>query len=667
MDLPATLESFFRATAPLDTGEGVVVAFSGGPDSTALLWGMSRLAAHFPLRLHAAHLDHSLDPGSAARAAAAARIAFRFGVPLTLERREVPSLRRRSEGLEAAARRERYGFLEKVRQAQGARWIATAHHLDDQAETVLLRLLFGSGIEGLAGIRPVRGAVVRPLLDVTRATLAEAVAAAMAAAGVEPVDDPTNRDLAQPRSRLRHGVLPALTVEDPQAAERLARIAMRARGAAAALDHRLAAFLEPQPLAGGGVGVRRDAFERLPEVLQPLALAALHRRAGAPYPAGAAARGELLRQLSARRGDSGNSGSAACDCGGGWRWEAAGGLLTLRRGESGRERVADFTYTLEVPGELEIPELAIKVSLSRRPVEPWMFRGSPVRAALALPLEDGDCVTVRNRRPGDRIHPLGASGSRRLKEVLVDRHVPRRRRDRLPLLCVAGHIAWVPGVTIDQRFRLGREAAAWVAEVTSSMSADSTSETAEPEAAKPPRSPADVEVLFDAETVRDRVTALGRQVAAEMDGDDLLLVALLGGSVIFLADLVRAIERPVRFEFINVGYSQEPPSGEEDETGVLAIEYPIPVEISGQSVLVLKDVVSSAVTEPYLEQQLRDHGAREVRFAALIDMPDERKTEFTLHYHALSTRRRGPLVGYGLKHEGRLGNLPFVGRLPFQG
>jgi tRNA(Ile)-lysidine synthetase-like protein len=94
-----------------------------------------------------------------------------------------------------------------------------------------------------------------------------------------------------------------------------------------------------------------------------------------------------------------------------------------------------------------------------------MFQGSPHRAALALPLVEGDRVTIRNRRPGDRIHPLGASGSRRLKEVLIDRRVPRLERERLPLLCVGERIAWAPGVTIDQRFRLEGHAAAWVAEV----------------------------------------------------------------------------------------------------------------------------------------------------------------------------------------------------------
>lgn len=173
--------------------------------------------------------------------------------------------------------------------------------------------------------------------------------------------------------------------------------------------------------------------------------------------------------------------------------------------------------------------------------------------------------------------------------------------------------------------------------------------------------PSNIEPLFDADTIRESVEALGRKIEGDLGTEDPLLVALLGGSVIFLADLVRAIGRPVRYELIDVRQGES-----EDGSGaeVVRIHYPIPLEIAGQSVLVVKDVVSSGVTEPYLEQQLKDHGAREVRFAALIDMPDERKTEFELHYRALTAERQGGLlVGYGLKHAGRYGNLPSVGRL----
>ena len=450
MDLSGEIEAFFSKEVPLDPGDAVVVAFSGGPDSTALLLGMSRLPG---IRLAAAHLDHAMDPGSASRGREAARIAARLGVPFITERAESkrngPAAP--AESPEAAGRRARYEFLERVRRDFGARWIATAHHRDDQAETVLLRLLFGSGLEGLAGVRPVHGAVVRPLLGVPRSALLDAVTAA----GLEPVDDPTNRDLDVPRNRVRHRLLPSLEPELSSA--RLARLAGKALAASAALDRRLAGMLPLRPVEEG-VAVEREALEKLPGEILPFAFAWLHRRAGAPYPAAGAAREELLRQLGGGHG-------AGCDCGDGWRWEASGDLLVLRRAREIRERVPDFTYTLEIPGELHIPEISAKVRVERRAVEPWMFEGSAHRAGLALPLVEGDRVTIRNRRPGDRIHPLGASGSRRLKDVLIDRRVPRQVRERLPLLCVGGRIAWAPGVTIDERFRLDGHATAWVAEV----------------------------------------------------------------------------------------------------------------------------------------------------------------------------------------------------------
>ncbi len=465
MDISPILEGFFRNEAPLAADDRVVVAFSGGADSTALLLGMSRLARRGGFHLIAAHLDHGMDAGSAGRAGAAARLAARLEVPAVLERRPVLELRRPGESPEAAARRIRYGFLDEVRRQTGARYVTTAHHRDDQAETVLLRLAFGTGVAGLAGIRPVHGAVVRPLLGqpglpglpglpgATRAGL-EAV---VAAAGLVPVEDPTNRDLGAARNRVRHLLLPDLARTIPDLPARLAGLAERARRAGGALERRLDRLLQVETLPRG-VAVDLRALESLPPELLPWTLALLHRRAGAPYPAARAARTELLRQL-------GGPGRIACDCGDGWIWRREDGRLTLRRREEDGGPPS-FTYTLEVPGELEIPEVALRIRLTRQPVEPWMLAGSRLRAGLALPVAEGDRVTVRSRRPGDRVRPLGAGGSRKLKDVLIDRRVPRRERDRLPLLCVGGHIAWVPGVTIDQRFRLTGEPTAWVAEVT---------------------------------------------------------------------------------------------------------------------------------------------------------------------------------------------------------
>lgn len=348
-----TLEQFFtaidgKAFTHSENAPGaikILVAFSGGPDSTALLAALTRVAPRFDAQVHAAHLDHGLDGDSERRAQAAADLARELGAPLTVERL-APRRLAGKDSPEAMARHARYSFLERVADEVGASHIATAHHADDQAETVLLRLGFGSGLEGLAGIRPLLGRRIRPLLGLRRRELAQS----LARRGIAALQDPTNDDVNIPRNRVRHLLLPRLQRDAPQLVAHLGTLAVAAANAGARIERILTARLAPRPVPHEpGVQVQRHAFEQLPEILLPHALALLHRRAGAPYPAGNEARGELLRQLTTNR-----SGRAGCDCAGGWRWEAASGVLQLVRRESSS---AAFTYTVEAPGEVEIPEL----------------------------------------------------------------------------------------------------------------------------------------------------------------------------------------------------------------------------------------------------------------------------------------------------------------------
>lgn len=164
-----------------------------------------------------------------------------------------------------------------------------------------------------------------------------------------------------------------------------------------------------------------------------------------------------------------------------------------------------------------------------------------------------------------------------------------------------------------------------------------------------------IDLVFDADEIAHRVTELGKTINDELAAEDPLMLSILGGSMIFLADLARAIENPLRFEVIQVDFT--------NEAGVMEIRYPMPIAVSGQSLVMLKDVVSSGVVESYLESQLRGQGAREVRFAALLDRPAERKTDFDPNYRLFSVEEEGTYVGYGLKHKGRWGNLPYIGRL----
>lgn len=256
------------------------VAFSGGPDSTGLLLLLGRLPRAVRPTLRALHVDHGLDAGSAERAREAARIAGALGVPFELLRVEPVG----RGGLEARARKARYEALG----APGAP-VATAHTLDDQAETVLLRLARGAGARGLSAMAErtrLHGAdVVRPLLHVRRASLARIVAAA----GLAPVDDVTNLDPARARSSLRHTLLPTLERLAPGAAVAIARAAASLRA-----DERLLARRATNAL----LRLRReDALDRagllrLPAALRTRLLAAWLREQGI-----AAATARHLEQL----------------------------------------------------------------------------------------------------------------------------------------------------------------------------------------------------------------------------------------------------------------------------------------------------------------------------------------------------------------------------------
>jgi tRNA(Ile)-lysidine synthase len=465
MNLLATLREFFSRPA-FSPPRPLLVAFSGGSDSTALLAGLAILKDQGfapAATLFAAHLDHGSDDSSAERARRAGASAALLGVPFLCERRDVGALRAAGESWETAARRIRYDFLEEARQACGAGWISLAHHRDDQAETVILRWLLGSGLHGLAAMREVHGAKVRPLLGVAKAELV----AFVTARGLDTGEDPTNLDPSSLRNRIRHRLLPALAAAErlPDLSARLARLAARAAGASDAISARLAERFPS--LAAADPSLDLSALQELPRELLGPALAALARAAGLPLPPSRRALEELLRQLAL----PGGARSVGTTLGPGRCWRIDSNRLrieTVRPADSGDpSEISRFTYTFSVPGRIEVPEAGVVFSLRRGDFAPWMLTGEPHRAGLLLPLRDAhEEVEIRSRRPGDRLHPLGAPGTRTLKEILIDRRIDRARRSTLPLLCVGGAIAWVPGVTVDDRFRVrGPEGPVWIAEI----------------------------------------------------------------------------------------------------------------------------------------------------------------------------------------------------------
>jgi tRNA(Ile)-lysidine synthase len=250
-----------RGDAIVAAGGPVVVAVSGGADSTVLLHALSRAAPRLGLELVAAHLDHGLRRESRGDARAVAALCAELGVPLVTER--TPAGLGRSED---AARRSRYRFLERTAKRAGAATIALGHTADDQVETVLLHLLRGSGLEGLAAMSLREGLKFRPILGLWRVD----IEAHCRRHGLSPIEDGTNHDRRFLRNRVRYELLPELESYNPRIKRSLLRLADAARDEHAAVTGLAAAWLEAHPrsrsrraLAGQPDAVRVEVLRRV--------------------------------------------------------------------------------------------------------------------------------------------------------------------------------------------------------------------------------------------------------------------------------------------------------------------------------------------------------------------------------------------------------------------
>jgi tRNA(Ile)-lysidine synthase len=426
-----------RRHGMLAGGETVLVALSGGCDSTALLHALRVLAPALRLRLHALHVDHGLRPESVAEADAVQRAAARMDVAVEIARVAVE----RTGSLEEAARRARYAALDACAGRVDADRIALGHTADDQAETVLMRMLEGAGVRGLAGIPAVRGRIIRPLIEVRRAPLA----AWLREAGLTWIEDPSNRDLRFTRNRLRHAVLPGLAAAGDDVVGALNRVARQARGAAEALAE--VAARELGRLArqeDGGLTMARSALAALPPTLAGEVL----RQAAAGLGGRASLRAWEHRGLARALADPAPRRPFRL---GGVRVEVSGDRIRLGR----QPGPALGVRAMPLPGRVALDEIGRALVARLVPAEAYAVPRQADRVAFDADALPGE-LTVRARVPGDRFRPFGG-GERRLKGVLIDARVPRWERDRLPLVVAGGEIVWVAGVRRGAQAPVGNQ------------------------------------------------------------------------------------------------------------------------------------------------------------------------------------------------------------------
>ena len=404
-------------------GGTAVVAVSGGRDSVALLDLVHSLAPELGLALVLAHADHGIQADSSSVARAVAALARRYGLPF-----ELGELHLGPDATETAARRARYAWLGDVQRRRAARYLVTAHHRDDQVETILLRLLRGSGPAGLAGMPArARGGLVRPLLAFTHLDLVEHVTAR----GLPVHHDPANHDPRHLRSWVRTVLLPLVSARlGAGARDDLARA-----GRAAALERRAwDRVLRHLPdldlqVHEDGFDVARGGLAGYDNALAVAVLRAAARRAGLVLgPRRARQLARLAQRPSGRRQP----------LGGGWAAEVAFDRVRVSRAGAPEVREVVEVVANEERGRARFGEFRVE----------WSAEPAPERLAR------GDWTTwiaggaweVRPLRPGDALVPLGGVGHRPVRRLLMDARVSRSDRAQYPIVVRGETILWVPGI-----------------------------------------------------------------------------------------------------------------------------------------------------------------------------------------------------------------------------
>lgn len=429
----------------LRAGDKVLIAYSGGVDSTALLTVLLRLREKFSLRLALAHFNHMLRRTAADDEQFAVEQALRHGLPLYLGREDIRAWASEAGlNLEEAGREKRYEFLKTRAAKVGANRIATGHTMTDQAETVILRLLRGTGPAGLGGISPsLGGLIIRPLLEVER----EELEGFLRAQGIPWRDDESNRDRRFLRNRVRLDLIPQLKKDfEPAIVRRLSRLADICREEEQFLRGLERAGRAGNPAAGDeGVYLDADELGRLPVAAGRRLVRDFLRRVKGDLRRISFSDVEAVRRLGEHK-----------------ELSLPGGLV-LRR-DRGRIRAAEkrgpmaspcYQYTWDARGDLVIREAGVSFSAETSPTtDPHGLSHDDEHRAhldagrIKLPL------VVRSRKEGDRYQPLGAPGRKKLKEIMRARGVPLEERDRRPVFLSEGKIAWVLGLPIADEFKM---------------------------------------------------------------------------------------------------------------------------------------------------------------------------------------------------------------------
>ncbi|NPV92600.1 MAG: tRNA lysidine(34) synthetase TilS [Firmicutes bacterium] len=435
-----------------DPGEVILVAVSGGADSVALLLALWLLRDELAVSLRVAHVNHGLRGEESEREQYfVAELAGRLGLPFEAIRLDMAVPQGEHLGsLQEKARELRYQALEEAASRGKASRIAVGHHADDQTETVLENLLRGSGIEGLAGIPYRREKIVRPLLDATRDEIEDF----LWRRGEGFCTDSSNLKPVYLRNRIRLELMPLLKGYNPNLVETLGRTAEIMRDEGELLDWMAASAAAELGILFDGESIRLPAaglLERPTALRRRIVRLALQRLSGGLQGVSYSHVASLL-ELAANP-ESGRQVHLTRELQGRREYEWL--VLERRLSPAVDEQ---WEYPLVIPGRTYIPELEAFIEADLRDPGALETRGPTNSNQAFLDFERLTMpICARRRRPGDRFYPLGAGGSQKVKEFLIDHKVPREDRERTAVVSSGDQVYWLAGWRADARFAANQE------------------------------------------------------------------------------------------------------------------------------------------------------------------------------------------------------------------
>jgi hypoxanthine phosphoribosyltransferase len=671
-----SLEFYVRKHRLVHPGERVGVGVSGGADSVALLRALAEPAPALGIVVFVLHLNHRLradDSDSDERFVR--ELAAQLSIEAVVESEDITSFASLFHlSLEAAGRRARYAFFQRAALALSLDCVATAHTRDDQAETILLRLLRGTGTSGLAGIHrsfdlselagdPATGTdpasgprLIRPLLATSR----ENVEQFLNSLGQAYCHDSSNLSPEFLRNRVRATLLPSLERDyNPRLRQALCDTAEVAAAENAYFDQLAASTLGPEPEPEQGVEVR--LLQAQPLALQRRILRSLCRILGLTLDF---AHLESLREFAlAGRAERLNlpRGFFAEVV----RDPQAPSRLVLLCAEPDPPS-AGYALELPIPGKISIaelfggPEACIRATVLRDEATRLAYN----RADLLRADQLNSRLSVRNLMPGDHFHPLFSKGEEKIGRLLQKLSVPGTVRKTWPVVLAGDRIVWAPGLSVasDLAWSPGdgdavaldicNAVGATCNTLSSGRSVLSYSSTT--------KSPTEnYEIVVSEAQLQTRIAALGRRISRDYEGRSIFCVGVLENGFIFLADLLRSIHGDVRCQFVRTNVREIL----ENNISTTEIFYTPEVDVAGQHVLLCDGIVSSGQTTEFLVRNLKARGAASIAVCTLLDRQSARRVHLEVTYFGFQV---GPqwLAGFGLGAPTCERNVPFIFAAP---